>query len=359
MGSKYCGCCKETPSTLKIFDSQITNENSISMEYFFNLVPKEILNKMIKEKFPNYKQNNAEIRTEKVNEDINDDENNTKEIIYHGEFNNMGQKDGQGKLIIIKKDDEKIFIHGIWKNDNLSSGTIYYGNGSIYSGQIKNYLRDGKGKFMSENETYEGEWKEDQRNGQGILNFKDGTKYEGGFKNNQFNGRGKMEWKDGFYYKGQFNNNTFHGFGYLRGSNGHIYNGNFQNGLFHGEGEFKWVNGPIVEFYKGNYSFGKKDGKGEFHFNNGHVYNGEWKSGNPDGEGIYETKNRRYKGNWRAGIFMQLIDAEDKECAQEENLNLTFKTPNEDILGLDHITTSLNSAMSKSSLVNVSVEVLK
>ena len=78
-----------------------------------------------------------------------------------------------------------MIIHGIWKNDNLSSGTIYYENDSIYSGQIKNYLRDGKGKFMSENETYEGEWKEDQRNGQGILIFKDGTKYEGGFKNNQ------------------------------------------------------------------------------------------------------------------------------------------------------------------------------
>ena len=54
-------------------------------------------------------------------------------------------------------------------------------------------------------------------------------------------------------------------------------------------------------------SYGKKDGNGELYFDNGNIYRGGWESGSPNGEGVFETKNRKYYGNWRSGIFMQLI----------------------------------------------------
>ena len=57
---------------------------------------------------------------------------------------------------------------------------------------------------------------------------------------------------------------------------------------------------------------------------------------------------------------MQLIEVEEKDQVQEENLNLTFKVPVEDIFVTDHISTSINTSTSiKSSNVNPFVTYLK
>ena len=359
-----CSWCSNASENNNIFDFPKRNErdeNEISQDYFFNLIPTEIYNEMKKEQFKN-SNNNADLKTIRIInydnsfEDIND---TIKEILYRGDFKE-GIKDGIGKMIIIKE-NEKIFYHGIWENDCLIKGKIYYEDGSTYFGDIKNYKRDGNGNFKNETEEYEGEWKNDKKNGEGTLTFSDRTKYIGHFKDNKFDGKGTMNWKDGFSYEGYFKNNFLHGKGYLRGKNNHIYDGYFQNGKFHGEGTFKWINREsATEYYKGNYSSGQKDGKGEFHFGNGHIYSGFWKSGEPDGEGMYETQSRKYHGNWRSGIFMQLIEVEEKDQVQEENLNLTFKVPVEDIFVTDHISTSINTSTSiKSSNVNPFVTYLK
>ena len=58
---------------------------------------------------------------------------------------------------------------------------------------------------------------------------------------------------------------------------------------------------PCMEIYNGNYINGKKDGKGELKFKNDDIFMGNWESGKPHGEGYYETRNRRYFGNWRGG----------------------------------------------------------
>ena len=340
------------------------NENSISIDYFLNQIPKDIIKQMDQEEFEEFQnsKNNDDIRTEKINFDDTssmDFNNNIKEILYHGEYNKNGKKEGLGKMIIITE-NEKIFYHGIWENDNIYKGSIYYQDGSKYTGDIKNNKRNGKGEYKSQMEIYVGNWKDDQKDGEGTLTFGDGTEYIGFFKDGQFNGEGKIKCKDGFSYQGNFLNNCMHGKGYLRGKNDHIYEGYFKNGKFHGSGTFKWINRNSTEYYKGNYICGQKDGKGEFHFSNGHVYNGSWKSGEPDGEGIYETKNRKYIGNWRSGIFMQLIEVEEKERMQEENVNLTFKVPIEDICISDHISTSINSESSnKSSVISPYVTVLQ
>ena len=360
--ANICCCGKQKIEPSVKFDETTIN---IKPDDFFKLIPQNIIKEMNENKIEN-NNNNAEIRTERIASEGNsnteiEEKDKVKDILYHGEFNKSGKKNGIGKMIIIK-DRETIFYQGKWENDNLNKGRIYYEDGSFYVGEIKNYKRHGKGKFKSDLENYDGDWKDDQKDGDGTLIFSDGTKYIGQFKNNNFDGKGKMEWKDGFFYEGYFLNNFLHGEGYLRGNNEHIYKGQFQNGKFHGEGIFKWINrNESTEYYKGNYSNGQKDGKGEFHFKNGHIYSGLWKSGEPDGEGMYETKNRKYYGNWRSGNFMQLIEVEDKDKPQEENLNLTFKVPVEDIYVSDHISTSLNTAcpINKSSNVSFSITYLK
>ena len=343
ISANLCCCRNNNKDSNLDFKQPIINNNSISMDYFFGFIPEKIIKQMNNVNFQSYN-NKGEIRTEKVmfDENLNNDlENNIKEILYHGEFNENGKKDGKGKMIIIK-DKEKLFFYGIWENDNLIKGNIYYGDDSYYSGDIKNYLRHGKGKYFSINEKYDGNWKDDKKNGYGSLIFSDETKYEGNFKNDQFYGDGNIKWKNGCLYEGGFLNNSFNGNGFLKGDNGHTYKGCFKNGKYHGKGIFKWKDLETTEYYDGNYSNGKRDGNGEYHLGNGHFFKGSWKSGVPDGEGFYETNNRKYIGNWRAGIFLQLIEVEEKE-AQEENLNLTFPTKEEDINIIIHISTILNT----------------
>lgn len=340
----------------EVLDNPIKILNEISLDEFESKIPKKIYKQMLEDKFPNYIQTDDYF----VKTVLIDSNNPQINMYYHGEYNKSDKKNGKGKLVYIK-DNQTLFYHGIWEEDNIKEGKIYYENDDIYEGEIKNYYRDGEGKFTSNTEIYEGHWKNDKKNGKGTLIFKnDGTKYEGEFKDNLFSGKGELVSDNGFSYEGEFLNNHMHGKGYLKGSNGHTYEGNFQNGLFHGKGKFKWNDKSNEQFYEGAYSFGKKDGNGSFHFQNGDIYTGDWKSGSPDGIGIYETQNRKYEGNWRGGVFMQLMDAANKsDDAKEENVNLNFMIPQEDIFINDHISTSLNSNASKSYLLNVSVEVIK
>ena len=331
----------EDKDTVTEMESQATNINEITIEKFINLIPKKILNKMNSEKkdLKDYK-NNAEVKTVKIPDNLIKNDNSQKEIYYHGEFNEKGEKNGIGKMIIINENNEKIFYCGIWENDILNKGKIFYMNDEEYTGQISNYLRDGQGEYNSENETYKGSWKNDQKDGIGLVKYKDGYEYNGKFKNNKFNGKGKLTWKDGSYYDGEFKDNFFNGMGYLEGSNKHIYSGYFKNGKFNGKGEFKWIDKLNEEKYKGSYSNGKKDGEGMFYFKNGDIFKGNWEYGKPHGEGVYETKNRKYYGNWRQGMFMQITEVEDKEGAEEEHFNLNFKTPDEDINFIEYISSS-------------------
>ena len=344
-----------------VFEIEKPDIENISIEKFMELIPKSIINKINGKNIDMKNNKNSEqIKTVKMKDESGQNDDEKKTIYYHGEFNEQDEKDGLGKMIIINNNNEKIIYQGIWQKNVLSKGNIYYPKKGEYSGQMKNYMRDGKGKYISDDETYEGDWKEDKKDGNGIIIYKDGCKYEGQFKNNKIEGIGKMSWIDGTYYSGEFKNNIFNGKGVLKGNNNHIYNGYFQNGIYNGEGEFKWINEDTIEIYKGNYLCGKRNGNGEFHFKNGHIYRGRWEGGSPHGKGIYETKNRKYFANWRSGLFIKLIDAQNKENFEEENIDLNFKTQAEDICFLEHLSTSLNSDSSfQSSAEDDSIESAK
>ena len=59
---------------------------------------------------------------------------------------------------------------------------------------------------------YEGEWKENMREGYGIYHFKNGRIYKGQFKNNNIDGYGEFTWPEGKKYYGFYKNDKKDGF---------------------------------------------------------------------------------------------------------------------------------------------------
>lgn len=49
---------------------------------------------------------------------------------------------------------------------------------------------------------YEGQMKNNMKNGQGVLTWSDGRKYTGGYTDDKMNGEGEFIWADGRSYKG-------------------------------------------------------------------------------------------------------------------------------------------------------------
>ena len=63
-------------------------------------------------------------------------------------------------------------------------GIFYCSNGEKYEGDWKNNKRDGKGEYFLKDgiKIYEGDWKNDKFNGRGIFYYNNGDKYEGDWK---------------------------------------------------------------------------------------------------------------------------------------------------------------------------------
>jgi antitoxin component YwqK of YwqJK toxin-antitoxin module len=105
----------------------------------------------------------------KMNNLINDNKKNTELI----------RNDIQALNNNISKQFEDL------KNKNISiinNQTKIYDDGK-YEGEFKNNKREGKGIFYYNNgDRYEGDYKNDKREGKGILYFNDGDRYEGDFK---------------------------------------------------------------------------------------------------------------------------------------------------------------------------------
>ena len=94
---------------------------------------------------------------------------------------------GKGKIIF----HDGIYYIGQFK-DNLRNGKgiLYYKNGNIlYEGEFVNGKREGQGKYFDEFGTYyDGQWKNNLKNGQGKICLPNGIIiYEGNFMNNKTN----------------------------------------------------------------------------------------------------------------------------------------------------------------------------
>ena len=92
-------------------------------------------------------------------------------------------------------------------------GEYIWSNGDRYNGEFRNDMRNGKGEMYKSNQTYTGQWKDNKRCEKEEKISLEGDKYVGDFKDDKFHGKGVMTWINGNRYNGEFKNNWRHGKG--------------------------------------------------------------------------------------------------------------------------------------------------
>jgi len=112
--------------------------------------------------------------------------------LYIGEANNT-TRNGRGAYIY---DNENVVYIGYWEDNKKEKyGKLYENNYKdlklIYEGEYKNDKRDGNGiYYYKTGEVYDGKWKNGLREGRGTFTWGDGSKWEGNFHHNEMDGNG-------------------------------------------------------------------------------------------------------------------------------------------------------------------------
>jgi len=89
-----------------------------------------------------------------------------------------------------------------------------------YTGQILEGKMHGKGTAIYSvgnegvTETYEGDWIQSKRQGEGTYKFKDGVSYHGQWDNDQINGKGTAHYPNGNVYEGDWVQGKIEGNGF-------------------------------------------------------------------------------------------------------------------------------------------------
>ena len=181
--------------------------------------------------------------------------NTTSDSIYIGKYLNT-KRNGIGKLIL----SEHSVYEGNFKNGLFDGKGYYKDKNYIYKGEYLLGKKSGKGKLENlETKTiYEGEFKNDMKNGYGIEQYSDGIIYQGYFKDNKKEGMGKLIMKNNSGYEGQFKKNKICGKGIFKWSETKMYDGEWDNNEISGfgiltENDIKHI---------GYFSHDKKDGFG-------------------------------------------------------------------------------------------------
>jgi len=98
--------------------------------------------------------------------------------------------------------------------------------------------RQGFGKIEEWGYVYEGNFKDDYKEGEGVLTWPDGRQYSGQFVQGKFHGKAVMIWADGRKYEGQYVYGRKHGVGTFIWPDGRRYVGDWNDGRRHGKGVY-------------------------------------------------------------------------------------------------------------------------
>lgn len=97
-------------------------------------------------------------------------------------------------------------------------GRMHYPNGNVYEGEVVRGVRMGEGRLEYENgDWYRGEWREDWRDGVGVMYYGDKKEtYEGSWRRNKRSGQGKLlNCKKEVLYEGMWRDDVMEGKGVL------------------------------------------------------------------------------------------------------------------------------------------------
>jgi hypothetical protein len=109
--------------------------------------------------------------------------------------------------------------------------------------------------------------------------YKDGSSYDGIWKNNLENGNGIHKDISGWTYTGEFKNGIKNGYGKITYKDGSYYEGLWKNNLKYGQGTHTYFDaqGKYFGKYMGEFLADKRNGKGEFIYASGYKQTGLWK----------------------------------------------------------------------------------
>lgn len=251
-----------------------------------------------------------------------------------------GQRSGKGIQTFSNGDR----LDGTWEKDLYLSGfydrthTKLLENGAIYTGQMRNENRHGKGTITyTDGTTLQAEWANDIiTNGYAVIKWKYGRSYEGNIIDGHIQGKGtfyennssyyiatftKASVQDAFLthkitgkgvhvnsngrYEGDLEGGVKTGKGTFTGSNGLKYEGSFKNGRYHGKG-------TLIEAdkskYIGNWLDGVRHGEGEQFLADGEMYRGNWYYGDKHGDFYIKfSKSNKDLNFYRGDISMNKI----------------------------------------------------
>ena len=240
--------------------------------------------------------------------------------VYYGNWNENSEMEGYGVYYI---NDQKVVIEGIWIRGNNIFGRIFFPNGDIYEGEMRNSVPDGKGQIsFSNGESYKGDFFLGEMTGKGTFIFADKTIYKGGIKNGVFNDEGIIKWMNGTEYHGYFADSFLCGKGKLFNIQGEEYDGDFDKNEFNGHGIYLFNNG---DQYEGTFEYGIKKGKGRYKRNDKVTFEGFWNDDLPNGKGIISYKRNKIKGFWRNGTLNGNPEIEEGDINIFNNLDLDIK----------------------------------
>ena len=303
-------------------------------------IEKKQFNRKIPEQVQNFRTDNKFSIPNKLNiienvylkDPLQFDENGN---IYNGNWNENAQMHGYGEYYI---ETEKKFIEGVWYNNNLVYGRIFYSNNylfDLYEGYINNFLPNGKGKiFFSTGDKYKGDFREGRREGTGKYVFSDKTEYKGKFINNKFDGKGTIEWTNNIKYEGEFSEGYLNNEGILFDKEGEKYEGNFKNNFFEGKGKYTFEDGST---YEGSFALNLRNGEGIFIKSNDEFrYEGNWVNDYPNGSGTFIKGNIIIEGTWENGKNKKysITNAGQNNEFKENDLNFNSKIPNINLIPL-------------------------
>ena len=241
-------------------------------------------------------------------------------IDANGNRQSTGQFDA-GKMTYNNGDK----FEGFWKNDKATGlGIMTYANGDNYRGSWANGKRQGIGKIQYNKEDgriYNGNWIQDNKQGQGTMAYPDGSKYMGQWIDDKRNGPGAISYKNKDEYHGEWDDDKRkNGNGTMIYSNDDQYQGNFVDDKRNGNGVIVYKNGDqyegewlddmrqgegLIDYsdgrrYKGNWVQDKIQGEGGMMYPDGSTYVGTWDDDKRNGEGVLFDSNREelYRGNW-------------------------------------------------------------
>lgn len=99
-----------------------------------------------------------------------------------------------------------------------------------YNGGFKNGLFEGENcSYASATSRYVGKFVQGKKEGMGKFSNEVGTQ-SGNFHNDELNGLGTFEWKDGKLYEGEFQRSKFHGKGKITYKNKQVAEGIWEDG---------------------------------------------------------------------------------------------------------------------------------